>query len=585
MMRTWIGLVPKERRAKVIAYAVLALVSVMVRAAGTVLLVPLVGALFGDAPQRALVWLGWLTAATVTGWVIDTATARIGFDLGFAVLDHSQHDVADRLPNVRLDWFTVENTATARQAIAATGPELVGLVVNLLTPLVTAILLPAAIALALLPISWQLGAAALAGVPLLLGALWASARLARRADAAAGDANTALTERIIEFARTQQALRAARRVEPARSLVGDALAAQRGATMRLLAMQVPGQLLFSLASQLALILLAGATTALTVNGTLSVPEAVALIVVIARYLEPFTTISELGPALESTRATLDRIRSVLTAPVMTAGAATLPDGASSSGEAPRIEFDEVTFGYGGFSGAAAPVLDGVSFSLRPGTTTAIVGPSGSGKSTILALIAGLHEPTRGRVLIDGVDAATLDAETRRAASSVVFQHPYLFHGTIRENVFAGDPSAADERFARAVALARVDELTGRLPEGADTVVGEAGSTLSGGERQRVSIARALLKGAPVLLVDEATSALDNENEAAVVDALTADPHARTGVIVAHRLASIRHADRVLFLDDGRIVEDGTVDELLAAGGRFDEFWRQQREAADWHIAG
>ncbi|OBA77390.1 iron ABC transporter permease [Mycobacterium sp. 1554424.7] len=576
MIRTWIGLVPKERRAKVFSYTALALISVVVRAVATVLLVPLVGALFGGEPHGALVWLGWLTAATVTGWVIDTATARIGLDLGFAVLDHSQHDLADRLPDVRLAWFTAENTATARQAIAATGPELVGLAVNLLTPLVTAILLPAAIALALLPVSWQLGLAALGGVPLLLGALWGSARLARRADTAAAAANTALTERIIEFARTQQALRAARRAEPARSLVGDALAAQRGATMRLLTMQVPGQLLFSLASQLALILLAGTTTALAIGGTLSVPEAVALIVVIARYLEPFTTISELAPALESTHATLGRIRSVLTAPVMASGAATLPQRAA----APRVEFEDVSFGY---DGASAPALDGLSFSLQPGTTTAIVGPSGSGKSTILALIAGLHAPTRGRVLIGGVDAATLDAESRRAASSVVFQHPYLFHGTIRENVLAGNPSAGDEQFARAVALARVDELTGRLPDGADTVVGEAGSALSGGERQRVSIARALLKDAPLLLVDEATSALDTENEAAVVDALGADQGARTRVIVAHRLASIRHADRVLFVDDGRIIEDGAVDELLSAGGRFEEFWRQQSEAAQWHI--
>ncbi|MCV7101553.1 ABC transporter ATP-binding protein [Mycobacterium palustre] len=576
MIRTWLGLVPRDRRAKVVAYAALALASVVVRAVGTVLLVPLVGALFGDSPRRALVWLGWLTAATVAGWIIDTATARIGFDLGFAVLDHAQHDVADRLPDVRLEWFTAENTATARQAIASTGPELVGLVVNLLTPLLSAILLPAAIAVALLPVSWQLAVAALCGVPPLLGALWASARLARRADAAAAEANTALTERIIEFARTQQALRAARRVEPARSLVGDALAAQRGATMRLLSMQVPGQLLFSLASQLALILLAGATAALTVHGTLTVPQAIALIVVIARYLEPFTTISELAPALESTRATLDRIRAVLTAPVMNAGAAALPGGIT----APRIDFDDVTFGY---AGASAPVLDGVSFSLRPGSTTAIVGPSGSGKSTILALIAGLHQPNRGRVLIEGVDAATLDADARRAASSVVFQHPYLFHGTIRENVLAADPSAGEAHYARAVELARVDELTGRLPEGADTVVGEAGATLSGGERQRVSIARALLKAAPILLVDEATSALDTENEAAVVDALTADPRPRTRVIVAHRLASIRHADRVLFVDGGRIVEDGTVDQLLAAGGRFEEFWRQQREAAEWRI--
>jgi ATP-binding cassette, subfamily B, bacterial IrtB/YbtQ len=575
MIRTWIGLVPADRRGKVVAYIVLALISVAVRAVGTVLLVPLVGALFSDSPHRALGWLGWLTAATAAGWLIDTVTARIGFDLGFAVLDHTQHDVADRLPDVRLDWFSADNTATARQAIAATGPELVGLVVNLLTPLLTAVLLPAAIALALLPVSWQLGLAAMGGVPVMLAALWASARLARRADQAAAQANTALTERIIEFARTQQALRAARRVEPARSLVGAALAKQHGATMRLLGMQVPGQLLFSLASQLALILFAGATTALTVTHTLTVPEAIALIVVIARYLEPFTLISELAPALESTRATLEGIRTVLTAPVMAAGSETR----RTHHDAPRIEFADVAFSYDG----GAPVLDGLSFVLQPGTSTAIVGPSGSGKSTILALIAGLHQPTRGRVLVDGVDVATLDADARRAASSVVFQHPYLFHGTIRENVSAGHPAAGDDQFARAVALARVDELTGRLPDGAQTVVGEAGSALSGGERQRVSIARALLKPAPILLVDEATSALDTENEAAVVDALTADPRPRTRVIVAHRLASIRHADRVLFLDAGRVVEDGTVEELLAAGGRFDEFWRQQQDAAEWRI--
>lgn len=576
MIRTWIALVPNDHRARLIGFALLAFCSVVARAVGTVLLVPLMAALFGEAPQRAWLWLGWLSAATVAGWVLDAVTARIGIELGFAVLNHTQHDVADRLPVVRLDWFTAENTATARQAIAATGPELVGLVVNLVTPLTSAILLPAVIALALLPISWQLGVAALAGVPLLLGALWASAAFARRADTAADKANTALTERIIEFARTQQALRAARRVEPARSLVGNALASQHTATMRLLGMQIPGQLLFSIASQLALIVLAGTTAALTITGTLTVPEAIALIVVMVRYLEPFTAVSELAPALESTRATLGRIGSVLTAPVMVAGSGTWRDGAV----VPRIEFDDVAFGYDGGSG---PVLDGVSFCLQPGTTTAIVGPSGCGKSTILALIAGLHQPTRGRVLIDGTDVATLDARAQQAVCSehVVADRPVeqvrmLEHDT-------ADPGASDDQFAQAVRLARVDELIARLPDGANTIVGEAGSALSGGERQRVSIARALLKAAPVLLVDEATSALDAENEAAVVDALAADPRSRTRVIVAHRLASIRHADRVLFVDDGRVVEDGSISELLTAGGRFSQFWRQQHEAAEWQI--
>ncbi|OBI27719.1 ABC transporter ATP-binding protein [Mycolicibacter sinensis] len=577
MIRTLIRLIPHDRRGRLFSYTGLTLLSVAVRAVGTVLLVPLVAALFSENPRGALTWLGWLTVATVAGWVIDFTCARIGFDLGFAVLDHTQHDVADRLPAIRLDWFTPANTADARQAIAATGPELVSLVVNLLTPLISAVLLPPAIAVALLGVSWQLGLAALGGVPLLLGALWAANRLSARADATAGEANTALTERIIEFARTQQALRAARRVEPERSTVGAALAAQHGAAMRLLLMQIPGQLLFSLASQGALILLAGATTVLTVTGTLSVPEAIALIVVTARYLEPFTVISELAPALESTRASLERIRAVLTAPVLTVGDGALPDGA----KAPRIEFDNVTFGY---DAAGTPVLDRVSFVLEPGTTTAIVGPSGSGKSTILALIAGLHEPTSGRVLLDGVDATELTAAARRAASSMVFQHPYLLDGTIRDNILVGDPGADPEAFGRAVELARVDELTGRLPDGAESVVGEAGAALSGGERQRVSIARALLKPAPVLLVDEATSALDTENEAAIVDALSAELRPRTRVIVAHRLASIAQADRVLFLDDGQVVEDGTIDQLRSAGGRFDEFWRQQHDAAGWRIS-
>lgn len=574
MIRTLIDLIPADRRRRSVAYAVLMVVSVLIRAAGTVLLVPLVGALFSPTPQSAWIWLGWLTVATVAGWVVDTAVARSAFDIGFAVLEHTQHDVADRLPTVELSWLTTENTATARQAIAATGPELVGLLVNLLTPLFSAILLPLAIAVALVAVSWPLGLAALGGVVVLLGALWGSVRLARQADTVADATNSAFTERLIEFARTQQALRAARRVEPARSQVGSALAAQHGASVRLLAMQIPGQLLFSLASQLALILLAGMTTWVTVRGTLDVPEAIALIVVIARYLEPFTALSELAPAMESTSATLGRIRAVLSAPTSTAGQATLAHAAP-----PRVQFEDVSFRYG-----STQVLDRVNIAFEPGSTTAIVGPSGSGKSTLLALIAGLHEPTTGRVLIDGMDAVTLDRETRRAATSVVFQHPYLFDGSIRDNILVGDPGATPEQLAGAVRLARVDELTARLRDGDATRVGEAGTALSGGERQRVSIARALVKPAPILLVDEATSALDTENEAAVVDALTADPQPRTRVIVGHRLASIRHADRVLFVDGGAIVEDGSIDELLSAGGRFEEFWRHQQAAADWEIS-
>lgn len=574
MIATLLRLVPADRRGRVSGYAALTLLSVLLRAGATVLLIPLLAALFGDTPSAAWAWLGGLTAVTLVGWLVDTRAARTGFELGFAVLDRAQHDMADTLPDIRLDWFDHDNSTTARQAIAATGPELAGLVVNLLTPLTGAVLLPAAIGAALLFVSVPLGLAALAGVVVLLGALWLSGRFSRTADEVADQANAALTERIIEFTRTQQALRAARRVEPARSLVGGALAAQHGAGLRLLTMQIPGQLLFSLASQVALILFAAMTAWLTVRGDLAVAEAVALIVVLVRYLEPFSVVSELAPAIESIRATLDRIRAVLGAPKLTTGTQALQRGQG----APAITFEDVRFGYGD-----EPVLDRISFTLAPGRTTAIVGPSGSGKSTLLALIAGLHQPTSGRVLLDGVDLASLAPEARRAAVSMVFQHPYLFDGALRDNVVAGDPAADADAVSAAMRLARVDELTARLPGGDAAEVGEGGTALSGGERQRLSIARALLKPAPVLLIDEATSALDTENEVAVVDALTADPRPRTRVIVAHRLAGIRHADRVLFIEDGRIVEDGSIDELLDAGGRFAQFWSRQQAAASWQL--
>ncbi|QZY51782.1 ABC transporter ATP-binding protein [Leucobacter tenebrionis] len=577
MIRAVLALLPPRSSGRIATHLALTLLSVVLRALSAVLLVPLVAALFSSQPAEAWPWTGWLVAAVVGGWAVDWLVARIAFGLGFEVLQRGQRDLAEQVNRIRLTWFDGENTATARQSIAAIGPELVGLFVYLATPMLAAILLPVAIAIALMPISLLLGLAALAGVPVLLGAFWLAGRLSRAADRAADEANTALTERVLEFARTQQALRSARRVGPERSHVGAALDAQHGATMRLLAMQVPGQLVFSLASQLALMLLAGVTVWLSVRGTIGAPEAVALIAVIARYLEPFTALAGIAAGMEGSLAMLRRVRTVLDAPTVPAGTTTVAAGGIAP---PRIELRGVQFSYGE---GAAPVLDGLNLVFEPGSTTAIVGPSGSGKSTILTLIAGLHQPDSGTVEIAGIDAAQLDADARRALSTFVFQQPYLFDTSVRENLLVGDPGADEERVAIAAALARVDGIVDRLPDSWDSRVGEAGSALSGGERQRVSIARALLKPAPVLLVDEATSALDTENEAAVAAALSGDPIPRTRVIVAHRLSSIRAADCIVFIDDGRVVEQGSYEELLRAGGRFAEFHAQQHAATGWRI--
>ncbi|HLS78969.1 MAG TPA: ABC transporter ATP-binding protein [Nocardia sp.] len=577
MFRTVIGLLPAEQRGRVAGYLALNVVSTLVRAVAVVLVVPLVAELFGDDPGAAWRWVGLLTLAVAVGWVVDSIGYRIGFDLGFGILDNAQRSVAAQVARIPLRWFTEENSTTARRAIASTGPDLVGLVGYLLTPLIQGILLPIAIAIALVPIAWQLGLVALLAVPLLLGSLWGANRISRQADRVAADANSALTARIIEFARTQAALRAARRVEPATSQAGAALAAQHGATLRLLLLSIPGQLLFTVAAQIALLAMAGTTAWLAVEGTIGIPEAIALIVVVVRFVEPFNSIRDLAPAMETSRSALADIRTVIDTPGPESGGRT----AEVAESAAAVELRSVRFGYR--EDGDEPVLDGLDIEFRAGEVTAIVGPSGAGKSTVLSLVAGLEQPNAGSVRVGGVDLGELDAAHRAAVSSVVFQQPYLFAGTIKENVLSGNPEATEEQLAEALRLARVDEFAERLPDGLDTVVGEAGTALSGGERQRVSIARALLKPSSVLLVDEGTSALDAENEAAVVTAIGADPRGRTRIVVTHRLSTIAGADRVLFLDGGRVVEDGTVSELLDAGGRFAEFWRHQHDAADWRI--
>ncbi|MEU6861316.1 ABC transporter ATP-binding protein [Glycomyces sp. NPDC046736] len=231
----------------------------------------------------------------------------------------------------------------------------------------------------------------------------------------------------------------------------------------------------------------------------------------------------------------------------------------------RLTLDRVAHRYPGSDDEA---VQGITLDIEPGTTVAFVGSSGSGKSTLLNLVLGFARPTSGRILLDGVDMQELDLRTARRRTSVVPQESVLFEGTIRENIAYGLEGASEDRIITALRDANAWEFITDLPEGLDTVVGERGARLSGGQRQRLAIARALVRDPRILLLDEATSALDPEAEALVKEALGRLMHGRTTLVVAHRLSTIRSADRIVVLDRGRIAEQGTHAELLEAGGRY-----------------
>jgi ABC-type multidrug transport system fused ATPase/permease subunit len=303
-------------------------------------------------------------------------------------------------------------------------------------------------------------------------------------------------------------------------------------------------------------------------GKLTVGQYFSYVLFLGFMIAPIVQLVAIGTQLTEAMAGLDRTREIMAEREEDADPARSIELGPLEGD---VRFVDVGFSYV----PDKPVLHNISFDSRPGTVTALVGSSGSGKSTLISLICGFHTAQSGAVLIDGHDLAAAKLSSFRQQLGVVLQETFLFDGTIRENVKFSRPSATEEDFLKACAIARVDEFAERFPEGYDTIVGERGVKLSGGQRQRLSIARAILADPRILILDEATSSLDSESEALIQTGLNFLMQGRTTFVIAHRLSTIRRADQILVVEQGHIVERGTHQTLYNLNGRYRDLYDRQ----------
>ncbi|MEV7203356.1 ABC transporter ATP-binding protein [Streptomyces griseoluteus] len=580
----------RPHRAGIARFVLLGIVTALLAVATPVLAGRVVDAIVAGHDSGRVVRLSLLIAAVALaeaglGILVRRLSATLGegliLDLRTAVFDHVQ-----RMP---VAFFTRTRTGAlvsrlnndvigAQRAFAST---LSGVVTNVVTLLLTLAVM--------LTLSWQITLLALVLLPVfVLPARRMGSRMARMQREAA-ELNAAMGTRMTERFSAPGAtlVKLFGRPEEESAQFAARAAQVRDIGVRTATAQSVFITALTLVSALALALVYGLGGWFALRGTLEAGAVVSLALLLTRLYAPLTSLAGARVEVMSALVSFERVFEVLDLEPLIAekpGAVGVPDGPVA------IEFDDVRFAYPAADRVSlasleevavldvrggAEVLHGVSFRAAPGETVALVGSSGAGKSTIAQLLPRLYDADSGAVRVGGVDVRDLSAGSLRATVGMVTQDGHLFHDTVRANLLLARPGAGDDELWEALGRARLDEVVRSLPDGLDTVVGERGYRLSGGERQRMTIARLLLARQRVVILDEATAHLDNTSEAAVQEALTEALQDRTAVVIAHRLSTVRAADQILVVEAGRIVERGTHDQLLAAGGRYAELYRTQ----------
>ncbi|MCX5373951.1 ABC transporter ATP-binding protein [Streptomyces sp. NBC_00103] len=580
----------RPHRRRIATFVLLGVLTALLAVATPVLAGRVVDAIVSHGDAGAVVRLSLLIAVIA---VLEAALGILGrrlsatlgegliLDLRTAVFDHVQRMPVAFFTRTRTGALVSRLNNDVIGAQRAFSNTLSGVVSNLVTLVLTLAVM--------LTLSWQVTLLALALLPVfVLPARRMGSRMAgmqREAATLNAAMGTRMTERFSAPGATL--IKLFGRPEEESAEFAARAAHVRDIGVRTATAQSVFITALTLVSALALALVYGLGGHLALNGTLEPGAVVALALLLTRLYAPLTSLAGARVEVMSALVSFERVFEVLDLKPLIEekpDAREVPPGPVS------VEFDEVRFGYPSAdkvslasleevaaldSRGGAEVLHGVSFRAAPGQTVALVGSSGAGKSTVAQLLPRLYDVDAGAVRIGGVDVRDLSAGSLRATLGMVTQDGHLFHDSVRANLLLARPGATEDELWDALRRSRLDDLVRSLPDGLDTVVGERGYRLSGGERQRMTIARLLLARQRVVILDEATAHLDNTSEAAVQEALAEALADRTAIVIAHRLSTVRAADLILVVEAGRVVERGTHDELLAAGGRYAELHRTQ----------
>ncbi|WP_302491827.1 ABC transporter ATP-binding protein [Dysosmobacter welbionis] len=534
----------------------------------------LMGTLTDGAPLPGpALFLGLVIAFVILSFVTHLQQYHATYGLVYNEVKSTRLSLAERLRKLPLGYFGKRDLADLTETLMGDVNRMEHVWSHVLGYLYGAYISTAIIAVCLLVYDWRLTIACLWGVPVAFGLLFGTRKISARASERTKQAAIRVSDGIQEALENVREIRATN--QEVRYLAGlnqkiddhekVTIQGELGTGIFVNAASVIMRL------GVATTILAGAS--LIVSGQIDFMLLFLFLLVITRVYAPFDQSLALIAELFVSQVSADRMNEIYNTPTAEGVERFQPKGHD-------IVFDHVGFAYD-----KKKVLDGVNFTAREGEVTALVGPSGSGKSTCARLAARLWDVTEGTIRVGGVDISTVDPEALLTDYSMVFQDVVLFDDTVMENIRLGKRGATDEEVRAAAEAANCGEFIRRLPQGYDTPIGENGAKLSGGERQRISIARALLKNAPIVLLDEATASLDVENETKVQGALSRLLAGKTVLVIAHRMRTVAGADHIVVLENGHVAEQGTPAELMERGGLYRRMVELQSESARWKLNG